>query len=102
MSANNDFLVEMLRDLSKRVDSVSDNVTVRMDGLQQEMRDQHNDMREYLENRIEPIQEIVNEHEKRIVKHDHVFGAVGWFVTVGLAAVATVVTWLQSIASTKH
>lgn len=91
------FVESLLLKLVERVDQISDKMNEKIDSLDAKVSENHRDMRQAIDDKIDAIAKQVHENTKRIERHDYYFNVVTWLITGGLAVLASWSTWLQNL-----
>jgi hypothetical protein len=97
MPGSSSFDHDLLLDLIKRIDAVSDKMDQKIDDLEARLSDDVKDLTELINRRIDPIDQQVRDNTQKLVKHEHNFNLLTLFVTSGMASIAGFFTWMSSL-----
>lgn len=100
-SPQSEFLREVVRDAVRRIEEVSDKLDAKIDSLEVKMTQDHKDLLSTISGRLEPLEKKVDDHQIKIVRHEHNFTILGFLVTGGLASVVGAFSWLSQFFGHK-
>lgn len=102
MPPSDPFTKDLLLNLLKRIEDLSDTFNTRSDALEDRVGTAIRSLRESVDKRTDFLQAQLTEHDGKIQKHEHLFGLGGWIITAGAGIAATWMTWFSNFFPPKH
>ncbi len=96
-SPQQDFLLDVIRDIVARMDELRDKLDEKVDKLDEKMDDMEKNLYQLLSSRFDSTDKKLDEHESKIQKHEHNFSIATFFLTSGIATAVSWYTWLSGL-----